>query len=331
MGTGPARVAHRVLGHGDGVPRYPFRDPRWRRRPALPAPRVGAAPSPRARPESGRWWSHWTHAGMLSYGGAKMSKSLGNLVLVRDLLRTYPGDAIRHYLVSRHYRSEVDYSEADLARSAEAAALLRRACLRAEELSPADPALADVSTPASRRGGASARASSPPWTTTSTRHAPCAELDALAALALESPDDPRWRRRRAGWSASSAARILGLRLATVPPCGRPWPHDARPCGRRSRPGQRPPRRGRAAGGPGGLDPPADLGRGARHAGGPGRRRSPGSWSRPPSTRRPALPATYLVATSLAAGAAATGATSRSERRARSPPRSAPACSARWWW
>ena len=74
-----------------------------------------------------------------------MSKSLGNLVLVRDLLGTYAGDAIRHYLVSHHYRSEVHFSESDLASSADAAALLRRACLRAEELSPADPALADAS------------------------------------------------------------------------------------------------------------------------------------------------------------------------------------------
>ncbi|HUH17518.1 MAG TPA: cysteine--tRNA ligase, partial [Methylomirabilota bacterium] len=64
------------------------------------------------------WVEWWTHAGMLSYGGDKMSKSLGNLVLVRDLLRTYSGDAIRHYLVSHHYRAELDFREADLARSA---------------------------------------------------------------------------------------------------------------------------------------------------------------------------------------------------------------------
>ena len=60
------------------------------------------------------WVAHWMHAGMLRYQGEKMSKSLGNLVLVRDLLRTYPGDAIRHYLVSHHYRAEVDYTEAGL-------------------------------------------------------------------------------------------------------------------------------------------------------------------------------------------------------------------------
>ena len=51
------------------------------------------------------------HAGMLHYDGEKMSKSLGNLVLVRDLLRTYSGDAIRHYLVSHHYRSEVHFTD----------------------------------------------------------------------------------------------------------------------------------------------------------------------------------------------------------------------------
>jgi L-cysteine:1D-myo-inositol 2-amino-2-deoxy-alpha-D-glucopyranoside ligase len=44
----------------------------------------------------------WIHAGMLGYDGEKMSKSLGNLVLVRDLLRSFSGDAIRLYLVSQH-------------------------------------------------------------------------------------------------------------------------------------------------------------------------------------------------------------------------------------
>ena len=56
------------------------------------------------------WVAHWAPA--WRYQGEKMSKSLGNLVLVRDLLRIYPGDAIRHYLVSHHYRDEVDYTEA---------------------------------------------------------------------------------------------------------------------------------------------------------------------------------------------------------------------------
>jgi len=156
----------------------------------------------------------WTHAGMLSYDGDKMSKSLGNLVLVRDLLRTYPGDAIRHYLVSRHYRSEVHFTEAELAVSAESAALLRRACMRAEQHSPADPALADV-------------VDLPPMVAEHRRrflaamdddlNTPLAmpELEALARLALDATDPHVTA--QAGWMVRElGARILGLRLTAVP-------------------------------------------------------------------------------------------------------------------
>jgi L-cysteine:1D-myo-inositol 2-amino-2-deoxy-alpha-D-glucopyranoside ligase len=159
------------------------------------------------------WVSHWTHAGMLRYSGDKMSKSLGNLVLVRDLLRTYPGDAIRHFLVSQQYRSEVDFREADLERAADAAALLRRACRRAEELAPAEPALADadrlhpsVAEHRSRFLDAMDRDLDTP--------AAMPELDALASLALGagSPE----LAAEAGWMVRElGARILGLRLTTA--------------------------------------------------------------------------------------------------------------------
>jgi len=156
----------------------------------------------------------WIYTGMLSYDGDKMSKSLGNLVLVRDLLRTYSGDAIRHYLVSRHYRSEVHYSEADLARSAEAATLLRRACLRAEDASPAEPAMADASRlhPAVAEHRARFLAAMDNDLDTP---AALPELNALATLACES-DVPSLV-AEAGWMVRElGARILGLRLATVP-------------------------------------------------------------------------------------------------------------------
>ena len=87
--------------------------------------------------------SWWMHTGMLRYDDEKMSKSLGNLVLVRDLLRSWPGDAIRHYLVSHHYRAEMTFDEAELEASSLAAARLRYACRLAEELEPLAPALAD--------------------------------------------------------------------------------------------------------------------------------------------------------------------------------------------
>ncbi len=160
------------------------------------------------------WVDHWTHAGMLRYGGAKMSKSLGNLVLVRDLLRTYPGDAIRHYLVSRHYRSEVDYSEDDLARAAEAAALLRRpACVPRSCHPPIRPSpTSHALHPAVAEHRARFLAAMDDDLDT-PRAMP--ELDALAALALESPDPAL--AAEAGWMVRElGARILGLRLGTVP-------------------------------------------------------------------------------------------------------------------
>jgi L-cysteine:1D-myo-inositol 2-amino-2-deoxy-alpha-D-glucopyranoside ligase len=157
----------------------------------------------------------WTHAGMLSYDGDKMSKSLGNLVLVRDLLRTYPGDAIRHYLVSRHYRSEVHFTEADLAVSSEAASVLRRACLRAEELSPADPAFAadpSALSPAVAEHRVRFLAAMDDDLDTPTA---MPELEALARLALDALDPDV--AAQAGWMVRElGARILGLRLATVP-------------------------------------------------------------------------------------------------------------------
>ncbi len=160
------------------------------------------------------WVRHWTHAGMLRYGGEKMSKSLGNLVLVRDLLCTYPGDAIRHYLVSHHYRSEVDFTEADLERSAEAAASLRRACLRAEAHAPAEPAMADPGELLPEIGELRSRFLAAMDDDLDTPRA-MPVLDALAALALSADDDHR--AAQAGWMVRElGARILGLRLAAAP-------------------------------------------------------------------------------------------------------------------
>ncbi len=60
----------------------------------------------------------WLHTGMVALDGTKMSKSLGNLVFVRDLLACFEGGAIRRYLLEHHYRSDWDYDEEDLKRAA---------------------------------------------------------------------------------------------------------------------------------------------------------------------------------------------------------------------
>lgn len=53
----------------------------------------------------------WVHVAMVEYQGTKMSKSLGNLVLVRNTLRRHTGDAIRLYLLSHHYRTPFAYED----------------------------------------------------------------------------------------------------------------------------------------------------------------------------------------------------------------------------
>ena len=56
----------------------------------------------------------WAHVGMLRYRGEKMSKSLRNLVLVRDLLHRYDSDSIRVLLLRHHYREPWAYEEEQL-------------------------------------------------------------------------------------------------------------------------------------------------------------------------------------------------------------------------
>ncbi len=54
---------------------------------------------------------HWVHNGFVNVDHAKMSKSVGNIVLVRDLLERSPGEAIRLALLSAHYRQPLDWTE----------------------------------------------------------------------------------------------------------------------------------------------------------------------------------------------------------------------------
>lgn len=62
---------------------------------------------------------YWLHTGTVSYQGKKMSKSLGNLVLVSDLLQDYSPNAIRWMLLSHHYRDSWEFhmKELDVAKA----------------------------------------------------------------------------------------------------------------------------------------------------------------------------------------------------------------------
>jgi L-cysteine:1D-myo-inositol 2-amino-2-deoxy-alpha-D-glucopyranoside ligase len=56
----------------------------------------------------------WSHVAMVRMDGEKMSKSLGNMIFVRELLRKYSADAIRVYLLGHHYREAWEWSPAEL-------------------------------------------------------------------------------------------------------------------------------------------------------------------------------------------------------------------------
>lgn len=81
----------------------------------------------------------WLHNGMLQLDGVKMSKSLGNLVLARDLMAAYDPDHLRLYLLSNHLRSDANYHEGDLDALGERYGRLKSAAMRDDAVAtPAD-------------------------------------------------------------------------------------------------------------------------------------------------------------------------------------------------
>ncbi len=60
---------------------------------------------------------YWIHTGMVQIGGEKMAKSKGNFRLIRDILRKYPAETIRLFLVRTNYRSPIDFTEENLNQS----------------------------------------------------------------------------------------------------------------------------------------------------------------------------------------------------------------------
>jgi cysteinyl-tRNA synthetase len=64
--------------------------------------------------------NYWMHNGMLEFGSEKMSKSLGNVHLVHDLVTRVPGEALRWALLSGHYRQPLAWTEALIEQSVKA-------------------------------------------------------------------------------------------------------------------------------------------------------------------------------------------------------------------
>ncbi|MDP9005984.1 MAG: cysteine--tRNA ligase [Actinomycetota bacterium] len=122
---------------------------------------------------------HWMHTAMVGLGGTKMSKSLGNLVFISDLLKDWEPAAIRLAILGRHYRHDWEWTDDLLAAAAARLDRWRGA-------GPGDGALEDV------------------------RAALDADLDTPGAVA--AVDDAA----SSGHGVESAAALLGIALAPAP-------------------------------------------------------------------------------------------------------------------
>jgi cysteinyl-tRNA synthetase len=165
----------------------------------------------------------WIHNGFVTVEGRKMSKSLGNVLLVRDLLAEAPGEAIRLALLAAHYRQPLDWSSEALAQARQNLDRLYGVLRDLEDVPPLDgsamaapvlEALADdLNTPAALAAlmalGKAARAA-----------APCeagalkgALLSAGAALGLLQQAPQAWFQAQDRKEHSMAAATIEDRLA----------------------------------------------------------------------------------------------------------------------
>ncbi len=136
---------------------------------------------------------HWLHVGLVGLDGVKMSKSLGNLVFVADLLKDWEPMVVRLALLAHHYRSDWEWTASGLE---EAAARLDR--WRATSTSSTS------STSAASASSTAARQDSPGLTAVRTLLDD--DLDAPAALAaLDEEAD-------AGRDVAAGAALLGVAL-----------------------------------------------------------------------------------------------------------------------
>ena len=60
---------------------------------------------------------YWIHNGLLDFDGEKMSKSLGNILYVHDLVKEYPGEVLRLALISTHYRQPLNWNSSIIEQS----------------------------------------------------------------------------------------------------------------------------------------------------------------------------------------------------------------------
>jgi L-cysteine:1D-myo-inositol 2-amino-2-deoxy-alpha-D-glucopyranoside ligase len=151
----------------------------------------------------------WMHCAMVSLDGAKMSKSLGNLILAANLLKTYTPDAIRLLLLANHYRAPWEYFPAAVEAAAVRAAQYLAAAQAAHAAYSADEAAEaanDESDEVTSLAVADFMAAMDEDLDTPRA---LSVLDGLAAATLETPTAAR------GSALAELSAVLGLRLGDV--------------------------------------------------------------------------------------------------------------------
>jgi cysteinyl-tRNA synthetase len=84
---------------------------------------------------------YWMHNGLLQFSGDKMSKSLGNLITIKEALKRYSSDGLRLFILSSHYRSPLTYSEDNVKASESGIDRLRQAVKKNDKPSNDKPVI----------------------------------------------------------------------------------------------------------------------------------------------------------------------------------------------
>lgn len=92
-----------------------------------------------------KYWMHWN---MLNFGGAKMSKSVGNVLSARDFLKQYHPEIYKYMILSVHYRSLSDFSDAGIERAVAGLARMYSSLAHAQRVVASNPDAAAVTKPA---------------------------------------------------------------------------------------------------------------------------------------------------------------------------------------
>ncbi len=78
--------------------------------------------------------NYWMHNGFITVNKEKMSKSLGNFFLVREILEKFSGEVIRYFILSAHYRNPIDFNDGALLESEKALTKLMNAYSHLEKM-----------------------------------------------------------------------------------------------------------------------------------------------------------------------------------------------------